>query len=275
MRVGNALGVEREPVRAATSRTAAGATRRASPPVPLVPAGRRRRAGGAPCAGLGADDRGDDAADDLPGARHLSRDDALAADAGALADPGRSPASSLRGSCSACSRSGLTRGLPGVGGRSPWLSSTAGWPASRCSRWRGAVPVQRLEVPLPRAVPYAVCLRRLALAWAGAGARGVRHRRRPRHLLRRLLLGADALHVRGRHGQPGLDAGAGRADGDREERAGRCEAEAADRAGTHRRGGPGPRRARLTAKVPFPCGEAGPTHGRDVHPPLSATPARW
>src|SRR6185369_14245889 len=116
----------------------------------------------------------------------------------------------------------------------------------RRARGRGAVPVQRAEVPLPRPVPDAVRLRHLALARPLTRARGVRDRPRSRRLLRRLLLGADALHVRRRHRQPGLDARARGADGDGEERRGRSAAADADRRRTARRGGHRPRRAPLT-----------------------------
>ena len=57
--------------------------------------------------------------------------------------------------------------------------------------------------------------------WRGRApaATGVPARCAPRAVLRRLLLGADAADVRGRRGQPGLDAAAGRGDGGRKEHA--------------------------------------------------------
>ncbi len=66
---------------------------------------------------------------------------------------------------------------------------------------RGPLPVERPQVPLSRRVPDAVRLRRLALARRVAVARGASHRRRPRRLLRGLLLGADADDVRRRRRQ--------------------------------------------------------------------------
>ena len=116
-------------------------------------------------AGLGADDRGDDAADDLPAARHLPRDDALG-----VPTPARLLVLVLAGFFvrlvrlrpgRACAR---RRAGAGSAAAAPGSSSTAGWSASRCSRRRGPVPVQRAQVPLPRAMPHAVRLRRIALA---------------------------------------------------------------------------------------------------------------
>ena len=98
----------------------------------------------------------------------------------------------------------------------PGSSPTAGSSAPRACR-RRALPVERAQVPLPRSVPHAVHLRRRALARARAGARGIPDRARPRPLLRRLLLGADARHVRRRPRQRRLDARAGGGHGGREE----------------------------------------------------------
>ena len=114
-------------------------------------------------------------------------------DAGRLVAAGgdRLPRSS--GSCSACSRMSPTSALRA-------LAVALGLAVAArldCRRRRagggGRVPVQRAQVPLPRAVPRAVRVRRLALAWRSAGLRGAADRRRPRRVLRRLLLGADAL----------------------------------------------------------------------------------
>jgi hypothetical protein len=81
----------------------------------------------------------------------------------------------------------------------------------------GLFQFSRLKIPLPRQMPRAVRLHRRALARAAPGAERAPARRRPRGLLRRLLLGDHVADVRRRHRQCRLDAGARRNHGGREE----------------------------------------------------------
>jgi hypothetical protein len=75
----------------------------------------------------------------------------------------------------------------------------------RCWSAPGCSSSARLNTS-PGAVPDTVRLRQLALAWPDAEPGCDADRFRPRPVLRRLLLGADARHVRRRHGQSRLDA---------------------------------------------------------------------
>ena len=199
---------------AAISTTAAGPTPAALAALcRAVPQGELVVPAAAPRAALGADDRGDDAADDAAAAR--------AASAAIVARP-------------AGRRAGLSA-LVVAGYLAAWfafglVAHAAGWrcavavsprrrlAVARLGARRGGAgrrrrfPVQRAQVPLPRA---SAARRSRSSSRAGTARAPAREalaaRRRPRRLLRRLLLGADAADVRRRHRQPGLDAGAGRA----------------------------------------------------------------
>ena len=110
----------------ATSTTAAGATGRARRAVPGGAAGRHRGAGRAARARVGADDRGDDAADDLSAAGDVPR---ASPARGPTPDGSRRsswPASSPRGSPSASRRTSPTRAVRWRRRRSRG-SSVNGW----------------------------------------------------------------------------------------------------------------------------------------------------
>ena len=164
-----------------------------------VPQGDLVVPGGASCRKLGADDRGDDAADDVSGARALSPHHQRPA--------GRRPADGAGRGGLFCRvvRVRPRRACAGCAARISWRRGSRrcmvyGW-AIGAAVLAGArsLPVQRAQVPLPRAMPHAVRLRRFALARTRPAARGVAPGRRSRRVLRRLLLGVDAADVRRRH----------------------------------------------------------------------------
>ena len=172
-RVGGAVGVEREPLRRATSRTAAGASSARSPrSAGRCPQGDDRRAGAAARARVGADDRGDDAADD---ASACSR--CFAGWSRGRPDAGALTARVVLGFFAAWFAFGVAAHaadeLAAMGRRAGPVARDArlGARRRRAGR-RRALPVQRAQVPLPRAMPHAVRVRRRALARRGAGARG-------------------------------------------------------------------------------------------------------
>ena len=114
---------------------------------------------------------------------------------------------------------GLDLGVLAAFARSPWLAFH-GWVAGVAVI--GAAGVFQFSAVKYRCLDKCrtpLSFRDAALARAGAAPECVPAGRPSRRLLPRLLLGADAADVRGRHGQHRLDAGAGGDNGDREEHA--------------------------------------------------------
>ena len=214
-----AVVVERKSLRALPRARRLGRARRARGAVPRRARGRDRRPGAAPRAGVGADDRGDDAADDAIRCSRCS--------AGIVARRGPTPAALtalvvarlLRRlvRASASSRTARTARCDGRRGRIAALDVTAWVVGAAVLAGAGLFQFSALKYRCLEQchTPFAF----VAARWHGRGAAREALRLGLDHgaLLRRLLLGADAADVRRRHGQPGLDAGARGRDGGREE----------------------------------------------------------
>ena len=160
-----AVALVGEPVRPLSRPRALDRRRRARGPLPRRARRRRRRPGAALCRGLGADDRGDDAADHTADSRDVPADDRVAAGCGSRCSRWWWPATSAPGSPSASPRTSPIGRLHALGGaRAVARAERMGHRRGGTGRGR-AVPVQRAQVPVPRKMPHAARVHPRALAW--------------------------------------------------------------------------------------------------------------
>ena len=169
---------------------------------------RRPRAGRPLRRRLGADARGDDAADDAAGALAARPRRLAPPPPGAAWSPLRSPAISRPGRASGSLAHLADAGLLAAARGSGWLAFNGWAVGAGVLALAGAFQFSGLK---RRCLDR--CRSPLALVmqhWRGRRplARGLAARPRAWRLLRRLLLGADADHVRRRHRQRRLDAAA-------------------------------------------------------------------